>query len=84
MQPRPQPPASLLPGDRVGPWRIVDARGRGAKGRCPRVTINGGCWIKTKFDAKDCDKASYVHDGVCYEPAFPPPRPNTSSPTDGG
>ena len=32
MQPGSLNPASLLPGARVGPWRIVDARGRGTYG----------------------------------------------------
>ncbi|HZI12717.1 MAG TPA: serine/threonine-protein kinase [Myxococcus sp.] len=32
MQPGSLNPASLLPGTRVGPWRIVDARGRGTYG----------------------------------------------------
>jgi serine/threonine-protein kinase len=55
-----------------------------ANGRCPRppmVAINGGCWIKTDEDPKQCGKYSYVYKGGCYEPAAPL-RPPVSGPTD--
>ncbi|MCY1019695.1 serine/threonine-protein kinase [Pyxidicoccus sp. MSG2] len=55
-----------------------------ANGRCPgklHVPINGGCWIKLTLEPKDCGKEdAYVHQGVCYTPAVPNPRPPTSSP----
>jgi serine/threonine-protein kinase len=56
-----------------------------ARGRCPRQTmvpINGGCWHPVTVSVEQCRKEAYVYDGKCYEPAFPPPRPTTSSPTD--
>ncbi len=56
-----------------------------ASGRCPRpplVAINGGCWIQTKEDPKQCGRYSYVYKGGCYEPAAPLAPPPTSGPTD--
>ncbi len=61
-----------------------------AYGRCPRgtqVVINGGCWIKMAVEIQRCPKDGYEYKGACYEPAYPPPRPNTSCPAespDGG
>jgi serine/threonine-protein kinase len=60
-----------------------------ANGRCPRdveVSINGGCWMKLDVKLASC-KDGYIYKGGCYAPAYPPPRPATSSPPesrDGG
>jgi serine/threonine-protein kinase len=60
-----------------------------ANGRCPRdfeVIINGGCWTKVDVKLASCTDG-YVYKGGCYAPAYPPPRPPTSGPTearDGG
>jgi hypothetical protein len=56
-----------------------------ALGRCPRnqVPINGGCWKKLAVDAKECTEGDVVYKGACYTPAYPPPRPPTSSPAEG-
>jgi hypothetical protein len=35
-----------------------------------------------KMSLKDCDEPYYVHKGACYGPAYPPPRPATSAPTE--
>ncbi|WP_163988993.1 serine/threonine-protein kinase [Pyxidicoccus caerfyrddinensis] len=56
-----------------------------ASGRCAHrahVSINGGCWVEVKTSLKDCDEPYYVHKGACYGPAYPPPRPATSAPTE--
>jgi serine/threonine protein kinase len=56
-----------------------------ASGRCAHrahVAINGGCWMELKTSPKDCDEPYYVHKGACYGPAYPPPRPATSAPTE--
>ncbi|WP_241759380.1 serine/threonine protein kinase [Pyxidicoccus parkwayensis] len=55
-----------------------------ASGRCAhraQVAINGGCWVKLDIRLKDCDEPYYEHNGACYGPAYPPPRPTTSGPT---
>jgi serine/threonine protein kinase len=56
-----------------------------ASGRCAHrghVAMNGGCWMELKMSLKDCDEPYYVHKGACYGPAYPPPRPATSAPTE--
>jgi serine/threonine protein kinase len=58
-----------------------------ASGRCPSrmmIPINGGCWTKQAISPKDCDAnfGYYVYEGACYGPAYPPPRPATSGPTE--
>jgi len=56
-----------------------------ASGRCAhraQVSIQGGCWVKLAISLKDCDEPYYVHKGACYSPAYPPPRPATSGPTE--
>jgi serine/threonine-protein kinase len=72
--------------DKPLPWQArPDAQGRCA--RDTQVAINGGCWIKVNIEDGRCPKDGYVYKGGCYEPAYPPPRPNTSCPTesrDGG
>ena len=56
-----------------------------ASGRCAhraQVSIQGGCWVKLAISLKDCEEPYYVHKGACYSPAYPPPRPATSGPTE--
>ncbi|MDC0714666.1 hypothetical protein POL68_39825 [Stigmatella sp. ncwal1] len=57
-----------------------------ANGRCPRrgqVAIRGSCWIEQfTLDAEACKEnadTSYVYQGRCYVPAFPPRRQPTST-----
>jgi serine/threonine-protein kinase len=84
--PTPQAP-SAWPGIGVDlPARPFPGQTRpDANGRCPdnkQAAINGGCWWKLEGTAKDCSGQSFVYQGKCYGPAFPPPRPPTSSPSD--
>jgi serine/threonine-protein kinase len=56
-----------------------------ADGRCPdmkQAAINGGCWWKLEGEQKECTGPTYGYRGKCYLPAFAPPRPSTSGPTD--
>ncbi|WP_164017111.1 serine/threonine protein kinase [Pyxidicoccus trucidator] len=56
-----------------------------ASGRCAHrahVSINGGCWVKVDISLRDCLEPYYEHKGACYGPAYPPPRPATSGPTE--
>jgi hypothetical protein len=56
-----------------------------ASGRCAHrahLSINGGCWMKLDTSLKDCVEPYFVHEGACYGPAYPPPRPATSGPSE--
>ncbi len=61
-----------------------------ARGKCPwgsHTSITGGCWIKIQIAPEECveEKESpelgptlHLHEGGCYVPSYPPPRPSTS------
>ncbi|WP_338052956.1 serine/threonine-protein kinase [Pyxidicoccus trucidator] len=68
--------------EEVPPQPVPGQTRPNALGRCPQsqVPINGGCWKKLALDAKDCGEGDIVYKGACYTPAYPPPRPSTSSP----
>ncbi|MBZ4415767.1 serine/threonine-protein kinase [Myxococcus sp. RHSTA-1-4] len=67
----------------VPPKPFPGQRRPDANGRCrskAQVPINGGCWLKSGEDPKDCDEDSFVYNGKCYTPVLARPRPATSSP----
>ncbi len=56
-----------------------------ASGRCAHpghVSIHGGCWVKLDIGLKECVEPYYEHKGACYGPAYPPPLPATSGPSE--
>jgi hypothetical protein len=58
----------------------------GENGRCPgrgMVSLNGGCWIETSWEAEKCEEVGgQLFKGTCHLPVIPPKRrhPPTSAP----
>ncbi|WP_224240418.1 serine/threonine-protein kinase [Hyalangium gracile] len=58
------------------------------KGLCPgkgMLTLNGGCWVETTWDAEKCQEfGGEMVKGTCYLPVLLPgkKRPSTSGPTE--